>query len=489
MGLAGALPEPVAPLHERGKGRGAGQEQMQGLRKAAGVGHQVPIARHAAKALDRLEVHAGIAQQGVGRLAVIDHAGRLGVPGDRRAPQALEQAQLNLMRAQCVEPVKTRREALQCLAGQAKDQVGMHMGPAVGQQPAQVVCGALVVLSARDGLLHLGVEALYAHFKLQRALGELNDQALELIGQLVRHQFEVHKHLAAFGQAAVRLAHAVEEELQDPAGLIDAQIEGAVDKLEVACPPVPQRAQFGQKALQLERPGGLVQGAEAKLAPIRAAPRSLHVQQALGQITRAVFGIGQGQLRQRRLLASDDLHQGRRSIEQGPTQARETHIAPAGDHVVGQLANFLLIDLVADLGPAQHDANLGCQGLEQAHQLQAGHRIPDVDPQTNHLRLERQQLFGHLYRLLRQGEFTQHGLRPQTGPTMAVQVGQQATQAQRGMDETGVDRAQHDARRLGSRNGRGAGGHRAIIRAAPEGARPAGARPRKLTGRCEKVSI
>ena len=52
------------------------------------------------------------------------------------------------MRAQGIQPVKTLAKTGQRFTGQAKNQVGMHMGLAATDQPAQVVGGFEVVLFA-----------------------------------------------------------------------------------------------------------------------------------------------------------------------------------------------------------------------------------------------------------------------------------------------------------------------------------------------------
>ena len=99
------------------------------------------------------------------------------------------------MRTQSIEPVKALGKAVQRFAGQAKDQIGMHMRLALRHQPAQVVGGLGVVLLARNALLHLGVETLHAHFKLQRAGRKLHDQFFQPVRQAVGHHLEVHKQI------------------------------------------------------------------------------------------------------------------------------------------------------------------------------------------------------------------------------------------------------------------------------------------------------
>ena len=189
------LPQPVAPGQKRGKRRRALQQQRQRAAESARVGHQVPVAGQAHKTLYLVPAeHRGLLN-GIGRLGVVDHAPGLGVAGDRRAAQALEQAELDLMRAQRVQGVKTLGKTGQGLAGQAKDQVGVQVGLGLSHQPVQVSQGFGVVLAARDALLHLGIETLDANFELQHARWKLRDQGLEPVWQLVRDQLKVHKQV------------------------------------------------------------------------------------------------------------------------------------------------------------------------------------------------------------------------------------------------------------------------------------------------------
>ena len=68
--------------------------------------------------------------------------------GDRRAAQALEQAELDFVRVQRVQGVKTLGKTRQGFAGQTEDQVSVQMGLGLRHQPAQVGQGFGVVLPA-----------------------------------------------------------------------------------------------------------------------------------------------------------------------------------------------------------------------------------------------------------------------------------------------------------------------------------------------------
>jgi hypothetical protein len=121
-----------------------------GCLEAAGIGQQVPVAGEAGEALDGRGIDDGGLLHGVGRRAVVEHAVGGAVPGDRRAAQAFQDAELDFVRAQGVEAVEALGKTFQRFAGQAEDQVGVQVGGAVLDQPGEVGTGLVVVLAARD---------------------------------------------------------------------------------------------------------------------------------------------------------------------------------------------------------------------------------------------------------------------------------------------------------------------------------------------------
>ncbi len=340
----------------------------------------------------------------------------------------------------------------------------MHMRAALADQPAQVVSGLVVVLPARDALLHLRVEALNAHLKLQRAIGELRDELLQPVRQAVGHHFKMHKNLG-------RILDAVQKKLQDAHRVVYFQIEGAVYKLEVARAALIQGLDLCHEQIQIKRPRGFVERAQAKLTLEGATARRLHIQQALRQVFSGVLAVRHGQLTECWLLAGNHLHQRLRAIQQGAAEFGKAHISPARNHMVGQAANFLLLHLMANLGSAQHNFDAGPQRFEQPNQLRGFDHVPDVHAQPNHFRLQRQQLFNHAGGRLADHKLTQLRLRAKAGAAMQVHVGQQITQPQRSMDVFGVERGQHNAR-AGRRRGRceleGGRRHAGIIEPQPD---------------------
>ena len=138
-GFAMGKPQPVGKGHERSKGRHVQrQQQRQGLAKAARVGHQVPEPGKPGEALQRGRIHHASLQHGVRRFGLIDHAVLKGVTGNRRAAQAFQNAQLNLVGLERMQLVKALGKAGQSLAWQTKNQVGVQVGVGLIDQPAQV---------------------------------------------------------------------------------------------------------------------------------------------------------------------------------------------------------------------------------------------------------------------------------------------------------------------------------------------------------------
>ena len=115
---------------------------------------------------------------------------------------------------------------------------------------------------------------------------------------------------------------------------------------------------------------------------------------------------------------------------------------------------------MADLGPAQHQLDVRPQRLEQPHHLRRLDHVPDVNAQADDAGVERQQVLHDLRGPLPDDELAQGRLRPQARATMPVHVGQQAAQTERGVNELGVERGQHDGR--GRRHARWSGWGRRV---------------------------
>ena len=162
---------------------------------------------------------------------------------------------------------------------------------------------------------------------------------------------------------------------------------------------------------------------------------------------------------QRRLFARDDFHQRRGAVQQSAAQFGKADITPAGNDMVGQRHDGLLVLLMADLWATQNHFERRARRLKQAHQRTGLAHVPDVDAKTDHLGLaglwhaeQQQQLVGQFDRAAGDGVLAQRGLWPQL-----AHVGQQIAQAERGVDVLGVERAEHDGRGSNQHVGHGSG--------------------------------
>ena len=321
------------------------------LGEAPRVGDQVPVPREADQALHRRRIERAGLQHLVRRRRVVDHAELRGVPRDRRAAQPLQDADLDLVRLQRDQPVEAGGERRQVLARQAGDQVDVQVRLRVRAQPAEVGFGGGVVLAPGDPALHGDVEGLDADLELQRAGRKARDRRLQRLGQVIRDQFEVQER-----RVVGTRRDQPEEELEDAHRGRHLEVERAVDELEVARAALVQARQFGQQRLERKGPRGPVERGQAELALERAAARGLDVDRPVRQVRVGVLAVRQRQAFQRRLLAGVHPVQRPRAVQQGRGQPRERHVAPSGDHVVGEPADLLRLDFVADFRPADdHD--------------------------------------------------------------------------------------------------------------------------------------
>ena len=161
------IPQPIAESHERAEWRITQHQQSHGGGEAAGVGDQIPIACHVHEAGHVVRSHCCGLPHLVGRQWVVHHAVGFGVLGNGRAAQAFQNAELNFMGLKRIQLVKTIGKALQTFSGQAKNQIGVQMRVGFVQQPFQIGNGFVIVLLARNALLHIDIKGLNAHFKLQ----------------------------------------------------------------------------------------------------------------------------------------------------------------------------------------------------------------------------------------------------------------------------------------------------------------------------------
>src|SRR3569623_722245 len=192
MSLAGLGIQPIAQRHEARERR---RRQQTGSRaaKASGIADQIPITREAIEALQRGEIELIAREHVVRRIRVVAHGVRRGVAGDGRAAQPFQCPYLDFMRIERDQTIESRAETREVFAGQAGDEIGVEMGPRLLPQPADIMLGLLVVLTAADARLHLWIEALDADLELQRAGRKADDERAQTLGQMVGYQLEMQK--------------------------------------------------------------------------------------------------------------------------------------------------------------------------------------------------------------------------------------------------------------------------------------------------------
>jgi hypothetical protein len=105
----------------------------------AAVRGQVPVEGEAALALHLGEGEVAVFQYLVRWQGRLLHLELRIVPDDRSAPQALENAHLNLLQADGNEAIKAAPETFQVLARQANDEVRMHVDARLFAKKPQVV--------------------------------------------------------------------------------------------------------------------------------------------------------------------------------------------------------------------------------------------------------------------------------------------------------------------------------------------------------------
>jgi hypothetical protein len=76
--------------------------------------------------------------------------------------------------------IKAVGEIIQCIAGQAENQVGMQMRAGMFTQPANIIAGLVVVLFATNPCLNFGIKNLNTDLKLQTLRRELLKYRFEL---------------------------------------------------------------------------------------------------------------------------------------------------------------------------------------------------------------------------------------------------------------------------------------------------------------------
>ncbi len=118
-----------------------------------------------------------------------------------------------------------------------------------------------------------------------------------------------------------------------------------------------------------------------------------------------------------------------------PAHLGEFQVRFAGDDMVGQLDDVLLLGLVTDFRAAEDDFDVGPDAFDGGDDFGGRLDVPDVNAEADDFGISREQDFRDVERALVDVEFGEAGARLQL-----AQIGQQIAQAERGVDIFRVER-------------------------------------------------
>ena len=190
------------------------------------------------------------------------------------------------------------------------------------------------------------------------------------------------------------------EKLQNRPAELKIQIKRPVDKLEPPQTPIEQPLHRGQQLFQRHVPNGHIERRQAKFAGERTSARRLHVDHAMRQIAIIIKIVRQGDPRKVRQLRRRDPHERPPSGENLFAQFAKCQIGFAGDDIIPQLANRLLIGFVAHLWAAQNHNEFRPHPLQLGHNLLGRHDVPDINPEPHNARILSEDRLDDIRRLL-----------------------------------------------------------------------------------------
>ena len=127
------------------------------------------------------------------------------------------------------------------------------------------------------------------------------------------------------------------------------------------------------------------------------------------------------------------------ACEQPTADLGEHQVRFAGDDVIGQLRDGLSFGLMADLRPAHDERDVRSHSFESRDDFGRRRYIPDVNSQADDFGISRQNGFGDIDRALVDIE-----LDDGCAAAQRAKIGEQAAQAERGVDVFRVERGQDD---------------------------------------------
>jgi hypothetical protein len=166
-----------------------------------------------------------------------------GMAVDGCAAESFENAHLDFVRFKCEETIESGRDAVEVLAGQSDDEIGVDGCFGVVAEEPEVVFDFGVFLVAMDSGGDIGVESLYSDFEVQSAFGEFLDAAAHRFREPVGDHLEVQEKV---------WRESFKEEIKNSAAGVKVDIEAAIDELEPAGSPIEQAVELDERFVQRE---------------------------------------------------------------------------------------------------------------------------------------------------------------------------------------------------------------------------------------------
>ena len=432
------------PIREKEKSFEGGisfPNEGQGLLKAAAVGEQIPKASKPSQAVERFKRQMLGSQNFVRGMRIVDHLEGCIVARDGSASQPFEDAHLDLLGFEGEQAVESGAEALERFPGQPGNQVRMDVNASGGSKRAQVVFEFRVVLAAADEGCSFLAKSLDAHLQLDRPGGETTQQTDEFLRQPIGYHLEVEEQA---------VDPAIEEELEDGAARFEGEIEGAIHELEGAGTALQEGIEGGEEAIEVDGANGDIERGEAKFAGERASAGRLHIEDAVGEVFRGVGVVGQDQLIEFWEGGVQDFGEVASTREHGTANLGKKKIGFASDDQIGLLDDGLKFRLMAHLGAAEDQEEVGCESFEDGDEFGAGGSVPDVNAEPDDFWGVRQNFGGDVEGALFDFELEDPGV----GLEFA-EVGVEVAEPKSGVDVARVEGGEED----GGWGGRGALGH------------------------------
>ena len=169
----------------------------------------------------------------------------------------------------------------------------------------------------------------------------------------------------------------VEEKLENGGAGFQIEVECAVNEFELAAAAVEKALHGGEKSVERKLADRFVEGGETELAFVGTTSRGFDVNDAMREVVVGVEIVRQrerGEVGKRRAgrrsgrkskgMSRSKRRRGRRGKELA-AKLGESKVGFAGDDVVGEARDFLLVGFVTDFGAAENDDEVGTELFEK----------------------------------------------------------------------------------------------------------------------------